>query len=132
MVEHQLDRLEPADREVIEVAAVAGIEFAAGLLGSSREVDEAWQRCHALARRDQLIAFDHLGRPGYFHFRHSLYQEVTYAEVSHPRRRALHQLVGERLEATTDDAARSAAELAEHFTRSGDGRRAVRYRLAAA
>ncbi|MDF2747865.1 MAG: uncharacterized protein K0S98_2152, partial [Propionibacteriaceae bacterium] len=132
MVEHQLDRLQPADREVIEVAAVAGIEFAAGVLRSSREVDDAWQRCHALARRDQLIAFDDLGRPGYFHFRHSLYQEVTYSEVPPPRRRALHQLVGERLEATTDDAARSAAELAEHFTRSGDGRRAVRYRLAAA
>ena len=132
MVEHHLDRLQPADREVIEAAAVAGIDFAVQLLGSSGEVDEVWQRCHALARRDQLIAFDDRGRPGYFHFRHSLYQEVMYAGVPHPRRRALHQLVGERLEATTDDATSSAAELAEHFTRSGDGRRAVRYRLAAA
>ena len=132
MVEHQLDRLQPADREVIEAAAVAGIDFGVQLLGSSREVDELWQRCHALARRDQLIAFDDRGRPGYFHFRHSLYQEVTYAGVPHPRRRALHQLVGERLEATTEDVTSSAAELAEHFTRSGDGRRAVRYRLAAA
>jgi outer membrane PBP1 activator LpoA protein len=52
--------------------------------------------------------------------------------VPHPRRRALHQLVGERLELTTDDVTSAAAELAEHFTRSGDGRRAVRYRLAAA
>ena len=91
-----------------------------------------WRRCHALARRDQLIAFDDRGRPGYFHFRHSLYQEVTYSGVPHPRRQALHQLVGERLEATTADVTWSAAELAEHFTRSGDGRRAVRYRLAAA
>jgi tetratricopeptide (TPR) repeat protein len=91
-----------------------------------------WQRCHALARREQLIAFDDRGRPGYFHFRHSLYQEVTYSGVPRPRRRVLHQLVGERLEATTDDATSSAAELAEHFTRSEDGRRALRYRLAAA
>ena len=132
MVEHQLDRLQPADREVIEAAAVTGIEFAAQLLGSSSEIDEVWQRCHALARREQLIAFDDRGRPGYFHFRHSLYQEITYSGVPHPRRRALHQLVGERLEATTDDAMSSAAELAEHFTRSEDGPRAVRYRLAAA
>jgi len=132
MVEHHLDRLQPADREVIEAAAVAGIEFAAQLLGSGGEVDEVWQRCHALARRDQLIAFDDRGRPGYFHFRHSLYQEVTYSAVPHPRRQALHQLVGERLEATTDDVTSAAAELAEHFTRSGDGPRAVRYRLAAA
>jgi tetratricopeptide (TPR) repeat protein len=132
VVEHHLDRLQPADREVIEAAAVAGIDFSVQLLGSSGDVDEVWQRCHALARRDQLIAFDHRGRQGYFHFRHSLYQEVTYAGVPHPRRRALHQLVGERLEATTDDVTSSAAELAEHFTQSGDGRRAVRYRLASA
>lgn len=132
MVEHQLDQLKPRDREVIEAAAVSGIEFAAQLLGSSNEVDEMWQRCHALAHREQLIAFDDRGRPGYFRFRHSLYQEVTYSGVPRPRRRALHQLVGERLEATTDDATSSAAELAEHFTRSEDGRRSVRYRLAAA
>jgi DNA-binding winged helix-turn-helix (wHTH) protein/tetratricopeptide (TPR) repeat protein len=132
LVEHHLERLQPADREVIETAAVAGIDFPVRLLGSSREVDEVWQRCHALARRDQLIAFDDRGRQGYFHFRHSLYREVTYAGVPHPRRRALHQLVGERLEATTDDVTSSAAELAEHFTQSGDGRRAVRHRLVAA
>jgi hypothetical protein len=36
------------------------------------------------------------------------------------------------LEATTDDARSSAAEGAEQFTQSQDGRRAVRYRLAAA
>jgi DNA-binding winged helix-turn-helix (wHTH) protein/tetratricopeptide (TPR) repeat protein len=132
VVEHQLDRLRPADREMIEAAAVIGLEFAVQLLGSSSEIDEMWLRCHALARHEQLIAFDDRGRPGYFHFRHSLYQEVTYSGVPHPRRRALHQLVGERLEATTDDAMSSAAELADHFTRSEDGRRAVRYRLAAA
>jgi predicted ATPase len=132
MVEHHLDRLQPADREVIEAAAVAAIDFADQLLGSSREVDEVWERCHALARRDQLIAFDDRGRQGYFRFRHSLYQEVTYAGVPLPRRRTLHQLVGERLEATTDDVTSTAAELAVHFSRSGDGRRAVRYRIAAA
>ncbi|MFL5536730.1 MAG: AAA family ATPase [Gemmatimonadales bacterium] len=132
MVEYHLDRLQSADREMIEAAAVAGIDFAAQLLGSGSEVDAVWQRCHALARRDQLIAFDDRGRPGHFHFRQSLYQEVTYAELPGPRRRVLHQLVGERLEAMTEDVTSSAAELAEHFTRSGDGPRAVRYRLAAA
>jgi hypothetical protein len=85
-----------------------------------------------LARRDQLITFDDRGRQGYFGFRHSLSQEVAYSGMPGRRRRAPHQLVGERLEATTDDAQWSAAELAEHFTRSGDGRRAMRYRLAAA
>jgi DNA-binding winged helix-turn-helix (wHTH) protein/tetratricopeptide (TPR) repeat protein len=132
LVERDLDRLQPADREMIEAAAVAGIDFAAQLLGSGDEADQVWQRCHALARRDKLIAFDDRGRQGYFHFRHSLYQEVTYAELPGPRRRALHQLVGERVEAMTADVASSAAELAEHFTRSGDIPRAVRYRFAAA
>ena len=132
MVQHQLDRLYPIDRDLIEAAAVAGAEFAALLLGESDEIDEVWQRCRALARRDQLITFDAHDRPGCFRFRHSLYQEVTYSEVPRARLRILHQQVGERLEATTDDTTWSAAELAEHFTHSGDGLRAARYRLVAA
>lgn len=132
MVQHQLDRLYPIDRDLIEAAAVAGAEFAALLLGESNEIDEVWQRCRALARRDQLITFDAHDRPGCFRFRHSLYQEVTYSEVPRARLRILHQQVGERLEATTDDTTWSAAELAEHFTHSGDGLRAARYRLVAA
>jgi len=47
LVEHDLDRLQPADREMIEAAAVAGIDFAAQLLGSSGEVDQVW---HAVTR----------------------------------------------------------------------------------
>ncbi len=132
MVEHHLDRLQPADREVIEAAAVAGIEFAAQLLGSSGEVDEVWQRCHALARRDQLIAFDDRGRAGL----------LPLPAFALPRGHVL----GSAPPSTASAASAcwratgghhrrrdgSAAELAEHFTQSGDGRRAVRYRLAAA
>jgi hypothetical protein len=31
-----------------------------------------WQRCRALARRDQLITFADHDRPGWFRFRHPL------------------------------------------------------------
>jgi DNA-binding winged helix-turn-helix (wHTH) protein/tetratricopeptide (TPR) repeat protein len=129
MVERHLDRLEPEDRDLLDTAAVAGIEFAVELLGSGPEAENASRRCQLLARRDRLITFDEAGRPGRFRFRHALYQEVTYSRMAPSKVRRLHQAVGERLEAVMSDGACSAAELAEHFTRSGDARRSVRYRL---
>ena len=132
MVERHLDRLAPQDRDLLDTAAVAGIEFAVELLGSGPEVEQASRRCEALARRDHLITFDASQGPGRFRFRHALYQEVTYARLAPSKVRTLHQAVGERLEAMTGDDASSAAALAEHFTRSGDAHRSVRYRLDAA
>jgi DNA-binding winged helix-turn-helix (wHTH) protein len=132
IVERDLDALEQFDRELLETAAVAGTEFTVEQLGSGAEADEALRRCAALARRDRLISFADRDSATHFRFRHALYQEVTYSRIPPPRLRALHQVVGERLEAIAGDDATSAAELANHFTRSGDARRSIQYRLAAA
>jgi hypothetical protein len=130
IVERHLDRLAPADRDLIEAAAVAGIEFDARVLDADAE--SAAYRCATLAARDHVIAVDDRRRPGRYRFRHAVYQEVTYALMAPARLRALHQAVGVRLETGAGDPAAAAAELAEHFTRSGDALRAVRYRLEAA
>ena len=128
IVEGHLDRLDEDDHAMLETASVAGTEFPIEVLGSGPQLDAAARRCAVLANRDHLIIADP-DRPGRFHFRHALYQEVTYARLPPARSRALHQAVGERLEALP---ATSPAELAEHFTRAGDGRRSIRYRLEAA
>ena len=61
-------------------------------------------------------------------FRHALYQQVVYERLGAGRRVRLHQRLGECLEAAYGaQAGEIAAELAEHFARGYDARRAVHY-----
>jgi predicted ATPase len=63
-----------------------------------------------------------------FAFRHALYQDVLYSQVSPTRRVELHRAIGVQLErAHGDRAGEIAAELAAHFDLGGDAARAVRY-----
>jgi hypothetical protein len=61
-------------------------------------------------------------------FGHALYRRVLYERLSPSRRAILHQQIGERLEAGyATRTAEVSAELAIHFQRSRDRRRAVTY-----
>jgi predicted ATPase len=61
-------------------------------------------------------------------FRHALYQEVLYAQISLSRRTRLHRQIGEREEQGYGARAREiAAELAVHFERGRDYHKAVQY-----
>jgi tetratricopeptide (TPR) repeat protein len=63
-----------------------------------------------------------------YEFMHALYQQVAYQRVGAERRVQLHQRVGARLEAAYGPRTEEiAAELAEHFVRGRDARRAARY-----
>jgi len=65
-------------------------------------------------------------------FRHWLYQEVVYDRVPATRRAELHRRIGARLEAGHGErAADVATELAMHFERGREPRRAIRYLRAA-
>ena len=61
-------------------------------------------------------------------FRHALHQQVLYECVPPGRRARIHQRIGDRLETGLGPRAReSAAELAMHFARGHDARRAAQY-----
>ena len=63
-----------------------------------------------------------------YSFLHALYQEVLYERVPVGQRISLHKWIGEREEQAYGGQARViAAELAVHFERGRDYRRAVRY-----
>ena len=63
-----------------------------------------------------------------YEFTHALYQQVAYARLGPGHRGQLHQRLGVRLEAAYGPRAEEiAAELAEHFARGHDVRRAVHY-----
>jgi DNA-binding winged helix-turn-helix (wHTH) protein/predicted ATPase len=136
MIERQVDHLDAHKQRTLEAASVAGAEFStlavvAGL-DEDRTVIEA--RCDELARQHHFIQAagvqilpneEVVSRYGFIH---ALYQNVLYERLSESRRMQLHRRIGERGEALYGDRAREiAAELAMHFERGGDYKRAVKY-----
>jgi len=111
-VRERADRLGPAARDLLEVAAVAGLSVDGQLLRALRPE----------AAPDDLVAAG-LMEPdrGGFRFRHPLLQESAYADVPPPRRSALHQEVAGVLSmGCADDASAQAVErIAFHLDRGG-------------
>jgi class 3 adenylate cyclase/tetratricopeptide (TPR) repeat protein len=114
----RLDRLGPA-REVAQIGAVLGRDFAYPLLRNIAEADEAALQ----ASLDRLAESDLLfveGAPpqANYRFKHALIQDAAYDSLLKSRRQALHRRAGEIL---CDDPERAAAEpevIAHHFTES--------------
>jgi len=134
-LEQQLTRLPSAARQVLEVASLAGVEFAAptvaaGLATSPEEVEV---QCDALVRQEWLrplgLTIWPDGTPAMrYAFVHALYQHVAAQRLGDGHKLRLHQRLGRRLEAAYGERADEiAAELAMHFTRGRDISRAVHY-----
>jgi predicted ATPase len=103
MIEQRLDQLTPEERQVCEVASVAGTEFTAATvaagMGASLEQVEGW--CTNLARRGLWLRShgpqlwpDGTASESYS-FVHALYQTVLYAQITTARRQRLHRLLRE-------------------------------------
>lgn len=141
LIELQLESLTPADRAVLEAASVAGGEFAVPVVAAAlrAEPDEVEIRCEALARAQRFlratgaVPWPSGGVGRRYAFVHELYRETSYALIAEGRRQRLHQRIAEALEAAYGPRAGDvAAELATHFGRAGDQRRAVPHLIAAA
>jgi len=136
MISHQLDRLTQDERQVLEVASVAGGEFAAALVaaGLGRDELETEQMLEALARKDRTLV---ASRPaewpdgtysGSYAFHHILYQNVLYQGLTPGRRAQIHRRMGERLrDAYGNRTADIAPTLAMHFEHGRDFPNALRY-----
>ncbi len=116
------ERLNHLSRETIETlgtAAIIGREFDSELLatvaGDSRETIEERLRT---AERFQLIQSSDV--PAY-RFRHDKIRECLYLEVQPFRRQRLHGFIGRALEMQGEPfSSRNLADLAYHYSRSGD------------
>lgn len=106
-IERQLDRLNDAERRLLEVASAAGATFSGATVATAADVpvDEVEVTLGALARRN---AFIREGRAvtwpdgtvsTSFQFLHALYRDVLVKRLSAGRRMLLHRLIGLRLEA---------------------------------
>jgi predicted ATPase len=115
----RLDRLGRA-REIAQIGAVLGRQFAYTLLRGVTETDEPALQ----ALLDRLADADLLfieGAPpqANYRFKHALIQDAAYESLLKSRRQALHRRAAELLR---DDPERAAAEpevIAHHFTQAG-------------
>jgi len=136
MIEKQLDHLDAEQQRTLEAASVAGAEFSAASAAAGLEEDRAEfeMRCDELARRRQFIQDCGVQElPGgeavtRYGFIHALYQNVLYERVSAFRRVQLHRRIGDYGENVYGErAGEIAAELAMHFERGRDYKRAAKY-----
>ena len=131
VIDAHLNRLSPAARQVVVLAAIIGRAFTLDVLAAASGVDqhmlvdaldELWQR--RIIREQGPTAYD---------FSHDRIREVAVAGVSAARRRLLHYDVAtamERLHGPTLDEV--AAPLAAHYEHAGLREPAIKYcRLAA-
>jgi predicted ATPase len=136
MIERQFEGLSVEEQRVLEAGSVAGVEFSAAAVAAAleEEVFQIEERCQDLARRGQFVRRSGVSEwpdgtvVGRYSFIHALYQNVLYQRLGVARRLRLHQRIGEREEAAYGGrAGEIAAELAMHFERGRDYRRAVQY-----
>jgi predicted ATPase/DNA-binding winged helix-turn-helix (wHTH) protein len=136
MLVQQFEELDMEAQHLLEAASVAGVEFSAAAVaaGLGTPVIEAETRCEGLARQHQWLQSIGVDEwpdgtvAGRYGFLHVLYQQVVYQRLGASHRVDLHRRVGDRLEIGYGQRGRElATELAAHFVRGRDAKRAVPY-----
>ena len=114
----RLDKLPSDERELLELAAVAGLEFTNGDLVAAG-APAGHEALLAALRRRELIR--RTGGPDGWAFRHVLLREAAYDAMSKAARAAAHERIAERFE-TSGHGAETGALAAHHL------QQAVRFR----
>ncbi len=136
MIEQRLAQADTTVRLTLEVASIAGAEFSAAAVaaGLGTAIEAVEEQCVKLVRQEQFLRASGTAEwpdgtvAARYSFQHALYQEVLYERLPSGRRQRLHRQIGEREEHAYGERAREiATELALHFERGRDYRRAVQY-----
>jgi class 3 adenylate cyclase len=125
----RIDRLPAGEKELLQTLAVLGREFSLGLIkqvvGKS---DDELERMLSTLRIAEFIYEQPAVSDIEYQFKHALTQEVGYNSVLVERRRMLHERAGQATEELFGDRLEDhVVELARHYDRSGNLRKAVEY-----
>ena len=141
LVHYQIEHLSPAERRMVEAAAVAGTDFSAASVAAALAVDtaEIEDRLTLLAeqgrflRQQAPVAWPDGTVASGFAFLHALYWRGVDECVTQTRRAEWQGRIGAREEAAhRDHCAPIAAQLAMRFEQAGDSERSLRYWMMAA
>ncbi len=135
VVSQRLMRLDPASRDLLELAAVAGPEFELDVLRRAAPVE--LERIDALEPAMRSGVIEELPFPALaYRFTHELVRRALYDRLSVLRRAELHLRIAQALEAVDEPRhGRVLADLAHHFAAAapiGGAAQAVEYNLLAA
>ena len=124
----RLDRLGAA-REILQVAAVLGIEFSYKLLVAITALDEDELQRHLVALADaDLLYVRGLVPDATYQFKHALIRDAAYETLLRSRRRELHAQIAETMEKNFPEESASHPEiLAYHCTEATLIVQAARY-----
>ncbi len=125
----RIDRLPAAEKELLQTLAVLGREFSSGLIKrvTGKPDDELERLLSALQLAEFIYEQPAMGDVEYT-FKHALTLEVAYNSVLVERRRLLHERAAQAIEALFSDQLEDhLSELAHHYDRSGNVRKAVEY-----
>ncbi len=125
----RIDGLSPAEKRLLQAAAIIGMEVPFGILQVIVELPEETLRLDLT----RLQAAEFLYERGLFPevtytFKHALIHEVVYASLAAERRRVLHEHTAQAIESLFHDRlAEHYGALAHHYGRSGNTALAVDY-----
>jgi len=125
----RIDRLAPGHKDLLQTLLVIGTEFKVGLVRKVAEKPgpELEPMLFELQLGEFIYEQPAVGDVEYI-FKHALTHDVAYQSVLNERRRMLHGRIGPALEsmyaANLDE---HVAELAHHYARSANPRKAVEY-----
>lgn len=139
LIERQFERLSAEDRHLLEAASVAGVAFSAAAVAAvlDAEPQAVDERCLEMARANDFLLIP--GEAGdtrtgsRYRFGHAFHREVVYDRLDPTRRAQLHLAIGTWQEhSAAGQVGTVATELAMHFDRGRDPRRAVSHLRTAA
>jgi predicted ATPase/DNA-binding winged helix-turn-helix (wHTH) protein len=141
MIEAQIERLSVEEQRALEAASIAGAAFSVdiGAAAAGMTAEDFEDLCDGLSHRQCVVrvastqALPGANAAQRYEFVHALYREVFYERQAPGRRAKRHRRVGEALEVLFSERLSDVApDLADHFEKSADWPRAIRYlRLAA-
>jgi tetratricopeptide (TPR) repeat protein len=125
----RLDRLPPAVKRLVQIAAVIGHEVPGPLLEQLAGLaEDGLQGGLAHLQEAELLYETHLVPEPVYTFKHALTHEVAYGSLLQERRRALHARIAEVIEMRAGDRVpEQIAQLAHHALRGEMWDKAFRY-----
>ena len=124
----RIDRLAPAEKDLLQTVAVIGKEFPLRLAGEVAGTSDVERILARLQTAEFVYEQPAAAGDVEYTFKHALTQQVAYEAILHERRKVLHERVGtaiERLDA--DRLEERYRELARHFARSANSAKAIEY-----
>ncbi len=124
----RLDRLEEEPKRALQTAAVIGREFAVRLLERTAELQGRTEAYLRELKAVELVFERSLYPELAYMFKHALTHDVAYQSLLVARRKALHRVVGEAIEALyADRLAEQYETLAHHYERAEAWDKALEY-----